>query len=100
MPNWVYNGLTIEGNPDEVNKLVAQVGKPFTLAQENHGLGDINPHGFPTKFKEVTYNKPVFAFWNIINPMEQGITAEEYAKQPMRSELEVNDPNWWADNQR
>ena len=23
MPNWVYNGLTIEGNPDEVNKLVS-----------------------------------------------------------------------------
>ena len=100
MPNWVYNGLTIEGNPDEVNKLVAQVGKPFTLAQENHNMGDITPNGFPTKIVQVEYSNPVFAFHNIYSYKDAGITDEEYAQQPMRSELGVKDPNWWADNMR
>jgi hypothetical protein len=49
MPNWVYNSLTIEGNPDSVNKLKEQVGKSFTLAQENQDMGDISSNGFPTK---------------------------------------------------
>jgi len=29
MPNWVYNGLTIEGNPEQVDKLVEQMNTPF-----------------------------------------------------------------------
>ena len=97
MPNWVYNGLTIEGNPDSVNKLVAQVGKSFTMPIEVHNMGDVSSSGFPTKYKDVTYDKPIFAFWNIVNPYDQGISAEEYAQQPMRSDLDVNDPNWWSD---
>ena len=97
MPNWVFNGLTIEGNPSEINDLVAQVGKPFTLAQEVHDMGDINAHGFPTKIVQVKYNNPVFAFHNIYSYLDAGITDEEYACQPMRSELSPNDPNWWKD---
>lgn len=100
MPNWVFNGLTIEGSPESVNKLVEQVGKSFTVPVENMGMGDISTSGYPTKFKEVTYTKPIFAFWNVINPIDMGITAEEYAQQPMRSELDFKDPNFWADNAR
>ena len=29
MPNWVYNGLTIEGNPEQVKSLIVQMNKPF-----------------------------------------------------------------------
>ena len=29
MPNWVYNGLTIEGNPESITKLVEQMNTPF-----------------------------------------------------------------------
>ena len=100
MPNWVFNGLTIEGNPSEINDLVAQVGKPFTLAQEVHDMGDINAHGFPTKIVQVKYNNPVFAFHNIYSYLDAGITDEEYAQQPMRSELSPNDPKWWEDTMR
>ena len=100
MPNWVFNGLTISGNPDEVNKLAEQMNKPFTLAQENHDMGDITPHGFPTKIVQVEYSNPVFAFHNIYNYRDAGITDEEYACQPTSSELEPNDPNWWADTER
>ena len=99
MPNWVFNDLTIEGNPVQVSLLKDKMNSPFTVPVEVHDMGDINPHGFPTKYKDVTYNKPVFAFWNIVNPYEHGITADEYAQQPSRSELEPNDPNWWADVQ-
>jgi len=62
MPNWVYNTLTIQGPKSEVDMIKDRLNKPFTLAQENHGMGDINPHGFPTKIKLVEYNNPVFAF--------------------------------------
>lgn len=100
MPNWVFNGLTIEGNPSEVNDLVEQMNRPFVSPIEVHNMGDINPNGFPTKIEQVTYSKPVFAFHNIYSYLDAGITDEEYAKQPMRSELDSNDKGWWADNMR
>ena len=99
MPNWVYNTLTIEGSPESVKRFKEQIGKPFTLAQETYGMGDISSSGFPTKIKQVTYDNPVFAFHNIYSYKDAGITDEEYACQPSRSDLDVSDPNWWADNQ-
>ena len=95
MPNWVFNGLTIEGNPDEVNKLIEQVGKPFTTPVETHGVGDLTYN-----IKQVTLSNPIFAFHNIYNYKDAGISDEEYATQPARSELNVNDPNWWADTNK
>ena len=63
MPNWVYNGLTIEGNPDSVNKLVEQMNQPFTRVHDswNTTTGQMEK-------KSTTYPNPVFAFWNIIKP--------------------------------
>ena len=81
MPNWVYNGLTIEGNPDSVNKLVAQMNKPFKVPFANMDMGDISASGFPTRIELVEYNNPIFAFWNIIAPTD----LDEYAKQPPRT---------------
>jgi hypothetical protein len=42
MPNWVFNGLTIECNPSEVNDLVEQLNKPFDVevASLTSGLVD------------------------------------------------------------
>ena len=54
MPNWCYNTLTIQGPKSEVDMIKDRLNKPFTLAQETYGMGDINAHGFPTKIKEVT----------------------------------------------
>ncbi len=95
MPNWCYNTLTIQGPKVEVDMIKDRLNKPFTLAQENHGMGDINPNGFPTKIKEVTYSNPVFAFFNIHSYKDEGITDEEYACQPDRSGLDMNDPDWF-----
>jgi hypothetical protein len=63
MPNWVFNGLTIEGKPESVNKLVEQVGKSYSIPMETMGMGDISSSGFPTKIEEVVYTKPIFSFF-------------------------------------
>jgi hypothetical protein len=79
MPNWVYNGLTIEGNPDEVNKLVTQMNRPFVNYFES--LGDL-----AFGLKQVKYPNPIFAFRNIYSFEDAGITKEEYIAQPPRNE--------------
>ena len=61
MPNWVYNTLTIEGDPDLVNQVKEQMNKPFV--QHVQSIGDLE-----YEIKAVAYSNPVFAFWNIIAP--------------------------------
>ena len=95
MPNWVYNTLTIQGPKSEVDMIKDRLNKPFTLAQETHGMGDINANGFPTKIKEVTYSNPVFSFFNIHSYKDEGITDEEYACQPDRGGINLEDPDWF-----
>ena len=96
MPNWVYNTLTIQGPKSEVDMIKDRLNKPFTLAQETYGMGDISSSGFPTKIKEVTYSNPVFAFFNIHSYKDEGITDEEYACQPKRSGADMSQPDWFA----
>ena len=79
MPNWVFNGLTIEGNPDEINKLVTQMNKPFVQVHDNW-----NMETQKMEKKQYTYPNPVFAFHNIYNHTQAGITNEEYVAQPPR----------------
>ena len=38
MPNWCFNGLTIEGNPDLVNDLVKQLNKPFVMLHDSWNM--------------------------------------------------------------
>ena len=95
MPNWVFNTLTIEGNPWDVGRVETQLNQPFTIPVETHGVGDLTYN-----VKQVTYSNPVFAFHNIINYTEHGIKDEEYATQPARSKLDVNDKGWWADTNK
>jgi hypothetical protein len=77
MPNWVYNGLTIEGNPDEVKKLMAQMNKPFKQLQDSW-----NVKTQQMEKKNIIYSNPVFAFHNIYNYMNAGITEDVYMSQP------------------
>jgi hypothetical protein len=80
MPNWVYNGLTVEGNPDSVKKMMAQLNKPFT---QLHDSWDVSKNTFMKK--NTLYAEPIFAFHNIYNYMDAGITEEEYLSQPDHS---------------
>ena len=100
MPNWVYNGLTIEGKPEEVNKLVAQMNKPFVNYVESHGDLSFN-------VKQIKYPNPVFAFHNIYSYLDHGVAKEEYIGQPPRKDndsftdwlkFETND--WYNFNNR
>jgi hypothetical protein len=89
MPNWVFNGLTIEGNPEQVTKLQEQMNTPF--------VDSIKPNGdLAFGISQRKYVNPIFSFRNIISPTD----LEAYKAQPVRSELEVSDENWWADTQK
>lgn len=94
MPNWVYNGLTIEGNPDEINKLVAQMNKPFDVLHDSWNIESRD-----MEVKKTICSAPVFAFYNIYNYRQDNITDLEYVAQPTRSKLDVNDKNWWNDTE-
>ena len=77
MPNWVYNSLTIEGSPNQVKALMAQMNKPFT---QEHDSWNVKTN---TMEKELTtYSNPVFAFRNIYSHLDHGVTDEEYNSQP------------------
>lgn len=94
MPNWVYNGLTIEGNPDSVNKLVSQLNQPFTRVHDNW-----NMETGQMENKLTTYPNPVFAFWNIIKPTDM----DAYVKQPDHSlpieeQLKFEGNDWYSWN--
>ena len=93
MPNWVYNGLTITGNADEVNKLVTQMDKPFVDYVES--VGDL-----AFNLKEVKYVNPIFSFRNIIAPTDM----QAYHKQPYEYQdhkpVEENKDSWYHWNVR
>ena len=91
MPNWVYNGLTIEGNPDEVKKLMTQMNKPFAVLHDSW-----NMETGQMEVKQSTYPNPVFAFWNIHSPLDDGIDMLDYVKQPARLGIPTDSPDWFA----
>ena len=95
MPNWVYNGLTIEGSPEQVNKLIEQMNRPFTRVLDSY-----NMETKQYEKKLTTYPNPVFAFHNIYNHIQDNVSIEDYDKQPVRSEKDMSDPDWWNDTQR
>ena len=73
MPNWVFNGLTIEGKPESITKLAEQMNTPFTRV---HDTWNIKTGQMEKQL--TTYSNPVFAFWNIIKPTD----IEAYENQP------------------
>jgi hypothetical protein len=89
MPNWVYNGLTIQGPKESVTKMKEQLNTPFVDYIE--ATGDL-----AYDIKQTKYSNPVFSFRNIIAPTD----IEAYKKQPIRSDKDISDPDWWADNRR
>jgi len=100
MPNWVYNGLTIEGNPDSVKKLMTQMNKPFVALHDNW-----NPETHQMEVKQTTYPNPVFAFHNIFNHTDAGISDLEYLKQPdhslpLEEALKFEGKHWYDFNVR
>ena len=100
MPNWVYNGLTIEGSPDSVKKLMEQMNKPFVMLHDNW-----NTDTGKMEVTQTTYPNPVFAFHNIYNHTQAGITDEQYLKQPehtlpLQEAMKFQGNHWYDFNVR
>ena len=94
MPNWVFNGLAITGNEQDITNLVNQDNKSFdtfatTSDKETGEFGQ----------ETITLSAPVFAFHNIYSHLDAGVPMDVYSGQPARSKLGINDPNWWSDTQ-
>lgn len=102
MPNWVYNGLTVEGNPEQVKKMIAQLNRPFEQMHDSWNMQTAEHEK-----KVAVYSNPVFAFHNIYSYIDHGVTQDEYLAQPPRNKdqsfedwfkHETND--WYNFNQR
>lgn len=83
MPNWVYSEVMISGNKADLIEVRDQLNTPFELLRDNYDSGTIR--------KEIAlYSKPVFAFWNIIKPLN----LDAYHSQP---EVNRNFPVSWSE---
>jgi hypothetical protein len=85
MPNWVYNGLTIEGSTYSVKSLIEQMNKPFVYSI--NATGDL-----AYSVKQTKYVNPIFAFHNIYSYKDHGVTDEVYHSQPPHSS---NSADWF-----
>jgi hypothetical protein len=100
MPNWVFNGLTVEGSPDSIKSLMEQMNKPFKMV---HDSWNLETHQQEKKL--TTYPNPIFAFHNIYNYMDAGITDEEYLAQPpsdipLAEQMQFKTNDWYSFNVR
>ena len=77
MPNWVYNSLTIEGDAALIADVKRMLNKPFAQKHDSW-----NMQTKQMEIKDFTYNNPVFAFHNIYNHTQDGVSDEDYIKQP------------------
>lgn len=100
MPNWVYNSLTIEGTPALIAKVKKQLNQPFQQKHDsyNHTTGKM-------ELVDTLYPNPVFAFHNIYNHIEDGVSDAEYLsqsdhKQPLEEALMFKGNNWYDWNVR
>jgi len=93
MPNWVYNSLTIEGSAEDISAIKKQLNTPFSVEHDSYDM-----ESKEMKRKVFEYNNPVFAFWNIIRPLDM----ETYHKQPDRTKdvFDFSGNDWYNWNVR
>lgn len=90
MPNWVFNNLHIEGSEEEIKRVREQLAKPISYDMET-SKWNAETEKWDRVKEKVEWKEPIFAFWNIIAPTD----LEAYAKQPERSGVPLEDPEWW-----
>lgn len=100
MPNWVYNTLTIQGPKEQIDSIKDKLNKPYTKNFENWDMQSQS-----MEFKSYTFSNPVFAFHNIYNHLEDGVSDELYLKQsdhtlPKEEALSFKGNNWYDWNVR
>ena len=100
MPNYCFNTLTIQGPKEQVDSIKAKLNEPF---QRHHDQW--NTETQQMEIKEYFYNNPVFAFWNIYNPVQDGISNEVYLGQPdhtipFAEQMKFKTNDWYSWNVR
>jgi hypothetical protein len=98
MPNWVYNTLTIQGPKEQVDSIKDKLNAPYKKTFENW-----NMQSQQMEFKEYEFSNPVFAFHNIYNHLQDGVSDETYhlQKDPNEnSEYMFSGNNWYSWNVR
>ena len=100
MPNWVFNTLTIQGPKEQVDSIKDRLNKPYKKTFENW-----NMQSHQMEFKEYEFSNPIFAFHNIYNHIEDGVSDEIYHKQsdntaPIEEQLMFKNNNWYDWNVR
>jgi len=96
MPNWVYNGLTVEGNPEQVKKMIVQLNKPFVYSVQSNG-------DLAYTVRQRKYVNPIFAFHNIYSYKDAGITDEQYHGVPTfpeKFDMKFDGNDWYNFNNR
>ena len=82
MPNWVYNGLTVEGSQSSVFKLKEQVGKAISVPVLDWQTDEL---------KIETNDSPIFSYWNIIAPTDLDV-------YPLQKSDSTNGNDWYTWN--
>lgn len=96
MPNWVFNSLSVSGDELELQRMMEQLNAPFTQPLIEIVFNKETDKWEVVNTRTTTYSNPVFAFWNIKRPTED-LFDEYFDVQPkMKSEVPLDDPNWYA----
>lgn len=100
MPNWVWNSLTIQGPKEQVDFIKDKLNTPYQKQFENW---DTKTQSM--EFKTYLFPNPVFAFHNIYNHIEDGVSDEQYLRQPdytlpMLEQLQFKGNHWYDWNTR
>lgn len=91
-------GLTVEGNPTSVKKMKKQLNTKFTKVHDEWNMKTQNMEQV-----KYTYSKPIFAFHNIFNHIQDGVPSEIYNAQKDHNENPAklfSGNNWYDWNVR
>ena len=76
MPDLCYNSLTVEGSEKLIADVKRMLNRPFTTTHDSY-----NSTTDKMELSDTTYSNPVFAFHNIYNHKQAGVSDEEYLKK-------------------
>jgi hypothetical protein len=100
MPNWCYNSLSIDGSKEDISAIKTQLNQPYVKQHDQW-----NPETGQMEVKDYTYSNPIFAFHNIHNHRQDGVSDEEYIKQsdhtlPIEEQMMFKGNTWYDWNVR
>ena len=98
MPNWVYNSLAIEAveaDPQQVKELITQMNQPFSVIHDSWNIEAGEMQKKPT-----TYSEPLFAFWNIVRPLDLETYFGEQPKHDPSKPIAFDSNHWYDWNVR